>query len=72
MSKSNSGPKSNPRNLRLVKSQSVPTQEIRFRAYELYERRGRGDGHALDDWLQAEAEVLARVQPPLKRKTRKG
>jgi DUF2934 family protein len=32
-------------------------EQIRRRAYELYERRGRGDGHALDDWLQAEAEV---------------
>jgi Protein of unknown function (DUF2934) len=32
--------------------------EIRVRAYDLYERRGAGDGHALDDWLQAEYEVL--------------
>ena len=24
----------------------------------LYEGRGRQDGHALDDWLQAEAEIL--------------
>jgi Protein of unknown function (DUF2934) len=32
--------------------------EIRRRAYELYEQRGRVDGYALDDWLQAEAEVL--------------
>jgi hypothetical protein len=72
VSKSNSEPKSNPRSLRLEKSQSVPTQEIRFRAYELYEKRGRGDGHALDDWLQAEAELLGNGQPPLKRKTRKG
>jgi hypothetical protein len=32
--------------------------EIRIRAYDLYERRGAGDGHALDDWLQAEDEVL--------------
>jgi len=31
--------------------------EIRLRAYDLYERRGAGDGHALDDWLQAEYEV---------------
>ena len=29
---------------------------IRFRAYELYEQRGKADGHALDDWLQVEAE----------------
>jgi hypothetical protein len=27
------------------------------RALELYELRGRVDGHALDDWLQAEEEV---------------
>jgi Protein of unknown function (DUF2934) len=34
---------------------------IRARAYELFERRGRYDGYAQDDWLQAEAEVLSRV-----------
>jgi hypothetical protein len=32
-------------------------ERIRLRAYELYERRGRADGHALDDWLQAQAEI---------------
>lgn len=32
-------------------------RRIRVRAYELYEQRGRGDGHALDDWLEAEAEL---------------
>jgi hypothetical protein len=32
-------------------------QEIRLRAYELFEQRGREDGHELDDWLQAEAEL---------------
>jgi len=32
--------------------------EIRLRAYDLYEQRGRADGHALEDWLQAEAEIL--------------
>ena len=30
--------------------------QIRARAYQLYELRGRDDGHDLDDWLQAEAE----------------
>jgi hypothetical protein len=34
---------------------------IRARAYELYEKRGRSDGFAQDDWLQAEAEVLSQV-----------
>jgi len=31
--------------------------DIRRRAYELYEKRGRSEGHALDDWLQAEREM---------------
>ena len=30
---------------------------IRIRAYELYETRGREDGHDLEDWLEAEAEI---------------
>ncbi len=33
--------------------------EIRHRAYELYEQRGRVDGYELDDWLRAEADVLS-------------
>ena len=32
-------------------------ERIRLRAYELYEQRGRAEGHALDDWLQAQAEL---------------
>lgn len=31
--------------------------DIRRRAYELYEERGREDGHDLDDWLRAEEEI---------------
>ncbi|WHZ27884.1 MAG: hypothetical protein OJF51_002681 [Nitrospira sp.] len=27
-------------------------------AFALYERRGRQDGHALDDWLAAEQQIL--------------
>ena len=34
------------------------TERIRQRASELYERRGRIDGFALEDWLQAESEIL--------------
>ena len=30
---------------------------VRARAYELFEVRGRDDGHALDDWIQAEREI---------------
>ena len=32
-------------------------EEIRGRAYVLYEQRGREDGHDIDDWLRAEAEL---------------
>jgi len=36
----------------------IPTeQQIQQRAYELYEQRGRTDGHDLEDWLQAEREI---------------
>jgi len=39
----------------------VPPEErqekIRQRAYELYEARGREEGHDFDDWLKAEAEI---------------
>jgi len=34
---------------------------IRSRAFELYEERGREDGHELDDWLQAEAEAASEI-----------
>lgn len=30
---------------------------IRDRAFELFSGRGRGEGHALDDWLAAEREI---------------
>jgi Protein of unknown function (DUF2934) len=36
---------------------------VRLRAYEIYQQRDRVDGHALDDWAQAEAEIL---QPELR------
>lgn len=32
-------------------------EEIRRRAYELYEKRGCDHGHDVDDWLDAEAEI---------------
>ncbi len=35
-------------------------EQIRRRAYELYCQRGRQDGHAERDWLQAEHEVTTR------------
>ena len=32
-------------------------EQIRCRAYEIYERRGGQDGHDIEDWLQAEADL---------------
>ena len=43
----------------LAKLQSVEDQ-VRRRAYELYEERGREDGHELEDWLRAEEEIKER------------
>jgi hypothetical protein len=37
-------------------------EEIRQRAYELYEERGRQDGSHDEDWSRAETEVLSRFQ----------
>lgn len=34
------------------------TERIRERAHSLFERRSGAEGHALDDWLQAEQELL--------------
>ncbi len=36
---------------------TTPEENVRARAYELYEMRGRIDGHEEEDWLQAEGEV---------------
>jgi hypothetical protein len=33
-------------------------EQVRLRAYELYELRGKEDGHELEDWLQAESEFV--------------
>ena len=49
---------------RMTKSANEPTrsaatsgEQIAARAYQLYLARGCAEGHALEDWLQAEAEL---------------
>jgi hypothetical protein len=38
---------------------AIPLEaEIRARAYKLYEQRGKEAGHELDDWLQAESDLM--------------
>ncbi len=49
----------NPR--KLQKNQPRDQEEqVRHRAYQIYEERGREDGHDLDDWLKAENEIAAK------------
>lgn len=43
----------------LTKSQPDIQEQIRLRAYALYEQHGRA-GFELDNWLQAESEVTQR------------
>lgn len=40
-------------------------EQIRYRAYQLYEQRGNADGYELEDWLQAEAEILGSKREPV-------
>lgn len=42
-------------------SATMTDHDIARRAYELYERRGRDQGHDLDDWLQAERDLRSAV-----------
>jgi hypothetical protein len=41
-------------------TEDVIEEQIRQRAFRLYEERGREDGHAEEDWLQAELEISSR------------
>jgi hypothetical protein len=58
-----------PRKLEVVKNESrknvVPINledEIRRRAYEIYQQRGAGSGSEAEDWLTAEREVRQRYR----------
>jgi hypothetical protein len=42
--------------IKLTKPTPDLQEQIRLRAYGLYEQRG-AEGHEVDDWLQAESEV---------------
>ena len=48
-------------------------RKVRSRAKQLYETRGQEEGQALQDWFQAESEVLENsVVAPLYRRLRTG
>lgn len=47
-------------------AQTHPThQEIELRAYQIYIERGEAEGNELQDWLEAERDLLARYAKPL-------
>lgn len=49
-----------PKVVTQVRSSAAPTEEqIRARAFQVYQRRNGGPGDAYSDWLQAERELRA-------------
>jgi len=42
----------------------VSADAVAVRAYELFVARGCTDGHALDDWIEAERQLEATAQQP--------
>jgi hypothetical protein len=60
---------------RRKKQQALMTElierKIRLHAQHLYDKRGQGEGLALQDWVQAESEVLSNsILAPLYRRSR--
>ena len=51
----------NPRTFGRTAAEDDREEQIRTRAYELYEARNRGEGHDVEDWLEAEAEITGRT-----------
>jgi hypothetical protein len=48
-------------------------RKVRSRAQQLYDERGQGDGHALQDWVKAESEILENsILAPLYRREKSG
>lgn len=56
-----SSPKATAAPVQKVSPNTDLQQAIRFRAYSIYEQRGREHGHDLDDWLIAESEVAGKA-----------
>lgn len=64
--KEDSRMKTSSKPVRSITSDQVsPEEQIRCRAYELYEQRGKAPGCELEDWLQAESEVLTSTREPV-------
>ena len=62
-------------NTRRKKQRALMTEllerKIRLHAQHLYDQRGQAEGHALQDWVEAESKVLENsILAPLYRKSR--
>jgi hypothetical protein len=42
-----------------LKQSTIPENDLRHRAYEIYLKRGPNPGNEIGDWLQAEQELKA-------------
>ena len=52
-----------PSEAETLERMGVPSHDdVAARAYELFEERGRIHGRDLDDWLQAENELVAKEE----------
>jgi hypothetical protein len=54
-------PTPKPFEVKKAMSSTSLEEEIRIRAYQLYEERGYTPGHENEDWLVAEREILSRA-----------
>jgi hypothetical protein len=43
-------------------AEQIVADQIRIRAYELFEQRGRLEGYDREDWARAEEEILSKFQ----------
>jgi Protein of unknown function (DUF2934) len=59
------GPLTKESSLEAVSTRNqVSADAVAVRAYELFVARGCADGHALDDWIEAEKQLEAAAQLP--------
>jgi hypothetical protein len=50
--------RSSPRSGQQIAERHPTREEIELRAYEIYVERGGAQGNDLEDWLQAESELI--------------
>lgn len=53
-----SAPSTEPKSVKKDSMSTFSEEEIRIRAYQIYESRGRNGNHADEDWNQAETELM--------------